>query len=434
MVIYNEENIDTLATGHIEWQIDGLTSIPNIPYPRVDDFGYKSPGYWDMLDFWQKCRPWLAARGYTLYPERRLVPPSDPRECAGWFAPLFSTPAPFPYATCVRKSDPHRGRPRMPPSKVAWAQDVLHRDIVLKLIDIDSPEYGIYQTLLRCKELWNPERSPGVLPPLAVLDTPFRYSIVAMPMWGDHPPLRDLNSVANIFQFMHCVLQGLTVLHAHRIAHRDIDTSNMLINRYDPTSESTDKEALAEYINSGAARYCLFDFNLSIQLPPDTCLRSCRRPAIESVTALTSYTPDDIALGQPFYNPFAFDVGCLGNMFRYFYWGAASAAPLLAPLFDMMTTHDLARRFTAGEALEFLDYAWSQVPESVRNAPLSLRASFYSRDRPDMYWSITPTGFEDQWSHYKTPPRSTTAYILSHILRIPYAWPLVTLVRQVLNI
>ncbi|KAI0675111.1 kinase-like domain-containing protein [Trametes maxima] len=405
-----------------------------IPYPRVDDFGFNSPGYWDMLAFWQKCRPWLAARGYALYPERRLVPPSDPRESAGWFTPISSTSAPFPYATCVRKNDPHRGRPRMPPSKVAWAQDVLHRDVVLKLIDIDSPEYGIYYTLLRCEELSNPERSPGVLPPLAILDTPFRYSIVVMPMWGGNPPLEDLTSVTDIFQFMRCVLRGLVVLHAHRIAHRDIDTSNMLINYYDPTSEVTDREALVEHIQRDGAHYCLFDFNLSIQLPLDACLRGCRRPAIESFTTLTSYMPDDTALGEPLYNPFAFDVGSLGNLIRYFYWGAASAAPLLAPLFDMMTTHDLARRFTAEEALEFLDYAWSQVPESVRDAPLSLRASWNCWAHPEMYWSMTPPGFEDQWSHYKTPPRGTAASILSHILRIPYTWPLVVFVRQVLNV
>ncbi|KAI0645511.1 hypothetical protein C8Q79DRAFT_1010463 [Trametes meyenii] len=340
----------------------------------------------------------------------------------------------------------------MPPSKVAWAQDVLHRDIVLKLIDTDFPEYDIYQTLIRCKELWSPERSPGVLPPLAILDTPFRYSIVAMPMqvpripylrnritltkfrWGNHLPLLELNSLAAIFQFMRCVLQGLVVLHAHRIAHRDIDTTNMLINCYDPTSRMMDTEVVAEHARSGAATYCLFDFNLSIQLPPDTCLRNCRRPAIESVTALTTFMPDDIVLGEPFYNPFAFDVGCLGNVFKSYYWGAVSAAPLLAPLFDMMTTHELARRFTAEEALKFLDYAWLQVPECLRDAPLSLEANWDSQLYPEMYWSLTPPGFGDTWSHYKTPPHGWAARALYRILRIPHVWRITIFVRKVLNI
>ena len=36
---------------------------------------------------------------------------------------------------------------------------------------------------------------------------------------------------------------------------------------------------------------------------------------------------------------------------------------MLAPLFDRMTTHDLTRRFTADEALEFFQNEYSQLTE-----------------------------------------------------------------------
>ncbi|KAI0645524.1 hypothetical protein C8Q79DRAFT_911014 [Trametes meyenii] len=387
-----------------------------------------------MLDFWEKCAPWLTARGYSLYPRWRPDPHADPR-LSRWRAPASSMSASFPYATCIR-NQLNPDRMRIPPSKIAWAQDILHRDIVLKLIDTDSVEYGIYQTLLRCKKLSNskPESTgPGVLPPLAILETPFRYSIVAMPRWGDEPLAESLNIVADIFQFMRCTLQGLSVLHTHRIAHRDITNPNILVNCYDPTTEIMDEGMLAEHRRSGAARYCLFDFNLSIQLPPDTCLRNCRRPAIEAYTAMTSYIPDDTFRGEPWYNPFAFDVACLGNMFRTFYWGATATVPMLAPLFDMMTTHNLDRRFTAEEALEFLDYVWSQLSKDTRNAPLSLEVDFGCQTHPEMYWDLTPPRFDEQWRHYKAPPRSVIVQFLTRFLQIPYVWRLVLFTRDTLN-
>ncbi|KAI0645512.1 hypothetical protein C8Q79DRAFT_697473 [Trametes meyenii] len=434
-MMHDGRSIHGLVAERGELEIDGLTSMPNLAGLPV------------MVEFWQRCRPWLTARGYTLYPERRPLAHSESGH-PGWYAPLSSTSGSFPYATCIRQNI--QGVPRWPPSRVAWAQDTLSRDIVLKLVDTDSDEYSIYQTLLRCKELSTPERNPGVLPPLAILDTPFRYSIVAMPMWGWALHLRELDNIADIFQFMRCTLQvtslpfytyvynlfvqGLCVLHAHRIAHRDIDTTNILINCYDPTSEVALEEVVAEHRRSGAAAYCLFDFNLSTQLPSDTSLRHCRRPAIEALTAMPAYMPNDTFLGEPSYNPFAFDVGCLGNLFRTFFWRAASIMPLLAPLFDRMTTHNLTRRFTAEEALAFLDYAWSQLPESAHDACLSSEARKDHQIQHGMHWSLTPPGFEDQWSHYKTPPYGWAARILDRALvQIPQAWPLVTFVRKMLN-
>ena len=58
------------------------------------------------------------------------------------------------------------------------------------------------------------------------------------------------------------------------------------------------------------------DFDQSIMLSSKTCVRTCRRPSVESQYGSPQYKPQDIAQGQLTYNPFAFDVGMLGNMFR----------------------------------------------------------------------------------------------------------------------
>lgn len=53
---------------------------------------------------------------------------------------------------------------------------------MLKLVDNDSSQYRIFQTLLKHKSLFtNLHTFPGVLPPVAIIDTPHGYSIVTMP-------------------------------------------------------------------------------------------------------------------------------------------------------------------------------------------------------------------------------------------------------------
>ena len=58
------------------------------------------------------------------------------------------------------------------------------------------------------------------------------------------------------------------------------------------------------------------DYDQSIQLPPEVSLRDCRRPSDEAYSGWDLYKPDDLCNGQAEYNPFAFDVGMLGNLFR----------------------------------------------------------------------------------------------------------------------
>ena len=62
-------------------------------------------------------------------------------------------------------------------------------------------------------------------------------------------------------------------------------------------------------------QYCLFDFNLSVLFPRDAPLHICRLPADLASCGAPRYHPPDLQQGELDYNPFAFDVGCMGQFF-----------------------------------------------------------------------------------------------------------------------
>ena len=61
--------------------------------------------------------------------------------------------------------------------------------------------------------------------------------------------------------------------------------------------------------------YAIFDYDLALPLEPGLPLASYRLPAYKSFCGCFSFHPEDAAHAQLEYNPFAFDVACLGNMF-----------------------------------------------------------------------------------------------------------------------
>lgn len=97
---------------------------------------------------------------------------------------------------------------------------------------------------------------------------------------------------------------------------QDIDLSNIAMNWYCSRFE-TDMcaERRREHSHSSAVAYALFDFDMSIQLPTDTSLKSCRRPADEAFTGKKLYHAPDVYEGERHYNPFAFDVACLARLY-----------------------------------------------------------------------------------------------------------------------
>ena len=62
--------------------------------------------------------------------------------------------------------------------------------------------------------------------------------------------------------------------------------------------------------------WALMDYDQSIKHPTNVSLRHYRRSTDEAWAGADIYRPDDVYLGEPTYNPFAFDVAMLGNLFR----------------------------------------------------------------------------------------------------------------------
>ena len=94
----------------------------------------------------------------------------------------------------------------------------------------------------------------------------------------------------------------------------------MLVNYFDPTQASDEwARRLAEHRRSSDVLYSLFDYDLAIPLEPGLPLSEYRLPAYMSWAGQPELHLFDTAQGETDYNPFAYDVACLGNIFLYSY-------------------------------------------------------------------------------------------------------------------
>ncbi len=74
----------------------------------------------------------------------------------------------------------------------------------------------------------------------------------------------------------------------------------------------------------GRMKYALFDFDLALMLPASAPRASCRLPRKGGFFASLD-APPDLRQGEFDYEPFAFDVGCLGMISDTFFQVSASS-------------------------------------------------------------------------------------------------------------
>ena len=102
---------------------------------------------------------------------------------------------------------------------------------------------------------------------------------------------------------------------------QDIYDGNIVVSCYRPDRDHEKfRDDLRELRRGDDVRYALMDFDQSIQLPLDVSLKDYRCSSDEAWIGWDLYKPVDVSLGQSQYNPFAFDVGTLGNFFRVHFW------------------------------------------------------------------------------------------------------------------
>ncbi|TBU25143.1 hypothetical protein BD311DRAFT_670288 [Dichomitus squalens] len=322
-----------------------------------------------------------------------------------------------------------------PQSKFGFGQDLAGRDVCIKLTIRGSAEHQINKYLLEQSSTNSQAPFPYVLPAVAVIDSPYHFSFIVMPLWGTGFRVRSFDSVRLMLIFIRCLLTGLSYLHSHRIAHRDIRQTNVLVDGYCPELEETQSIVIVkEHVTSPDVAFCFFDYDLAIQLPKDVSLRDARRPAWEGNRGSLEYHPHDISLAQPEYNPFAYDVACLGNLFLHHFTDAIPVVPQLAPLFSRMTTHVINERFTAAEALSFYDENLSRLPDDLLAHPLALSTGFEQLWDPDVYWSLLAPQDRQRWQLYRVPPRSWGQQLLAWVVETEMGWRIIRGLRRILNV
>ncbi len=210
---------------------------------------------------------------------------------------------------------------------------------------------------------------------------------------------------------------------------------------------------LHEHRNGADVVYAFMDYDQSIQLPLDVSVKKCRRPSGEACMGSHLYKPEDVCLGEPEYNPFAFDVAMLGNMFRAHLLvkpclclfvptfhlrlrsqGAVPMVPVLAALFDGMTTHVIQHRFSAQEALEvFMDNTES-LSSDVLDTPVTLRTNYETMFDPEVYWSQLAPPLQAHWSRFRTPPLPRWWHVLNWLIQVPGCGSIIVFVRRIIRL
>ena len=104
---------------------------------------------------------------------------------------------------------------------------------------------------------------------------------------------------------------------------------------------------------------------------------------------------------------------------------------MLAPFLDGMVTPDIEARFTAAEALAFLENFRRQRDAKVlAQRPIQRpNADYVPYDHWDR-WAGLPGDFVREWSAYRIPPPSYRLRLLRMICEYVYGWHAVTFFRK----
>jgi hypothetical protein len=102
---------------------------------------------------------------------------------------------------------------------------------------------------------------------------------------------------------------------------------------------------------------------------------------------------------------------------------------MLAPLMDRMTTMDLDRRFTASQALQFLEEFTSNMTEEELLISPPPRSELVLYDEFDR-WSGLPERFLMEWAHFREPKPPRSIRLIRCICTSDWGLSLVQLVRK----
>ncbi|KAF8481432.1 kinase-like domain-containing protein [Gautieria morchelliformis] len=404
-------------------------------HPQVDfDCDDRGVTLYPWLTFWDSTRSWLAERGYTLFEygyhwRKRYV--GDVTYWAPKLNDASVSHVEHPYSNFGGDEEGMAVPPlsgRVVP-RIAFAQDSLQRHTALRLTKKSSDEYKILQLLIKESSLQSLERFDGVLPPLDLVDLG-DHCIVVMPRWGEFAYHPWFSTIREVVDYMRYWLKGLSFLHKHHIVHRDIKPENILVNHFGAFSHIEWNEMRRTLRRDGHLVYAIIDFDISIMFPPTATREECRLPSNLSWDGAYDQ-PHDTKQGELDYDPFAFDVGCLGVLFCKRFQHFTRTVPMFAPLMDRMTTRDLSRRLTASQALDFLESFASELTQEQLQLPAlpwnPRNPHYEDYDR----WEGLPDKFMKDWGHFREPKPSFQIILVRQICDYAWGYKLVRWLRRI---
>ncbi|KAF8884749.1 kinase-like domain-containing protein [Gymnopilus junonius] len=351
----------------------------------------------DRWKWWDSMRGWLAERGYALYD---YLPEGDGYRTYAHWKPSRPCPGPvdFPYPYMGSDDDPTGYGNDYGEGRVVFAQDNEGRHLAVKLLKGGSEEVKILKFLKDEPCLRDLESFPYVLPVLDLLPCEDHFFAI-MPRWGDISFTPWFPTLYHAALHMRCLLKALTFLHRCRIFHRDVAHRNILVNRLTGFRDLDSTYLMQfELEEEGKLKYVLFDFDRAIMLDEETYGQSPMLP-IHVVDRGFYAPPYERLLGYPDFDPFKYDVACLGIYFDETFGDYIPDAPLFAPLIDGMVTADIEKRFSAAQALAFMDSILGNISQTIpsfKQSPIWL-GNYYDRDR----WKDLPEDFVSTWASYR---------------------------------
>ncbi|KAF8510461.1 kinase-like domain-containing protein [Hysterangium stoloniferum] len=364
---------------------------------------------------WNTLRPWFMDRGYKLYSTwQELGVPQN----HVWYtcpAEVYSGYTDFPYAHIggADRANVELDSPDLAAQlwdRVAYAQDAQSRHVVIKFVKGGSDHYRVFRFLYDRKV---EAESHCIVPILDFLKYDEDWFVV-MPRWGRNPLMPWFSTVREMLIFIHSVLRAVEYLHRNLIVHRDVACKNILVNHFagifDDEAPST-RRILREQNKS---LYSLCDFDCSVMFSSTSNPAERRLPSYMSFQMMA--LPHDTCQGELDYDPFAFEVACVGIMLSSPNQDSIPIVPILAPFFDRMITSKLEDRFTATEALAFFEKLQARLtPEQLNSEPPKVHRGIYPAPWDSdlsARWSELPVDFVREWSLYRAPPPSLWTRIL----------------------
>ncbi|KAG5735775.1 hypothetical protein E4T56_gene7923 [Termitomyces sp. T112] len=433
--VTSEAEIDTtqpISTQHSQW-VDTLDSVLNNPLDEPGDafceLANRRLAWWDSAHL----RTWMLDQGYSFY--QRLYNSSGDSSDIVFLPGAERQDTSFPYAhhggSAQNVREPfraHTGERAI----IGYALDSQGRHVAMKAILSGSEEHRILKYLQNQGIPASPDEFQNVIPVLDILSCEGHW-LAIMPRWGSDPLEPGFRSMKEVYHFIHCLLKGLNYLHSHRIVHGDIKTENILVSHMDRHYYDGYNAHRASLRNQGKLTYALFDFGHSTMFPRSVRINECRLPSYISFGTYPLQRPDDTHQGEIDFNPFAFDVGMLGVLFCEEFQHLTSSAPMLAPLFDMMTTRNIPRRFTASEALAFFEEQVQPLTPGLEKVGCQSRDSPSYPPRYDTFdrWQDLDPEFVKKWAKFRDAPVPFHVRLLRRLCRRSWGWNFVNKVRYV---